>query len=283
LSVNARVALFRAGVAGLGLMRLMPDGSEQEIATAREAMQSCLQALPPGEILESLPEVDAVTGYREWAETYDLPGNPLIDLEEPAVTRLLEPLPAGVALDVAAGTGRYARRLAALGHRTLAVDLSSAMLRGLSDLADVDRAVGDMTALPVADAAVDVVVCSLALTHLPKLEPAIAEIARVLRPGGRAVLSDIHPLIAATGGMAFYSTAGGKVRFVRNHVHWPSSYLAAFGTPGLLVRECLEPRLGDDSGVPHFMDSLPALVDAAARAAFADLPGALVWDLERAG
>lgn len=280
--MNARVALFRAGVAGLGLMRLMPDGSQDEIATAREVMQSCLQALPP-EILDGSPEVDAVTGYREWAETYDLPGNPLINLEEPVVTRLLERLPPGVALDVAAGTGRYARRLAALGHRVLAVDLSSAMLRGLGDLADVGRAVGHMTALPAADAAVDVAVCSLALTHLAVLEPAIAEIARVLRPGGRAVLSDIHPLVAGTGGMAFYSTAGGQVRFVRNHVHWPSTYLGAFRASGLLVRQCLEPRFGGESGVPHLMGSLPAVVDAAARTAFADLPGALVWDLERAG
>jgi SAM-dependent methyltransferase len=279
--MNARVALFRAGVAGLGLMRLSSDGSEAEIATARAAMRSCLEALPH-EILEGLAEVDAVTGYREWADTYDLPGNPSINLEEPVVTRLLERLPAGLALDVAAGTGRHTRRLAALVHRVLAVDLSSAMLRGLSDVVDVRRAVGDMTALPLADAAVDVVVCSLALTHLPVLEPAIAEIARVLRPGGRAVLSDIHPFVAATGGMAFYSTAGGELRFVRNHVHWPSSYLAAFRASGLQVRECSEPRFGGESGVPHLMGSPPALVEAAARVTFAGLPGALVWDVERA-
>jgi SAM-dependent methyltransferase len=280
--MNARAALFRAGVAGLALMRLTPDGSKAEIATALEVTRSCLQALPP-DILDSLPEVDTVTGYREWAETYDRPGNPLIALEEPVMTWLLERLPAGLALDVAAGTGRHALRLAASGHRVLAVDLSPAMLRGLGDLADVRRIVGDMTALPVADAAMDVVVCSLALTHLPVLGPAIAEIARVLRPGGRAVLSDIHPLVAATGGMAYYPTADGEVRFIRNHVHWPSSYLAAFGASGLLVRDCFEPRFGGDSGVPHLMSSPTALVDAAASTAFAALPGVLVWDLERAG
>jgi len=35
----------------------------------------------------------------------------------------------------------------------------------------------------------------------------MAEIARVLRPGGEAILSDVHPMIAATGGMAFYRSS----------------------------------------------------------------------------
>ena len=279
--MNARITMFRAGVAGLGLMRLMPDGSEAEIATARKAMGFSLEALPPG-IGESPHEVDVVAGYQEWAETYDLPGNPLIQLEEPVVTRLIGQLPTGRALDMAAGSGRYSRRLAALGHQVLAVDLSAAMLRRLSELSEVRRVRADMLALPLADAAVDTVVCSLALTHLPVLEPAIAEMARVLRPRGRAVLSDIHPLIAATGGMAYYLTAAGEVRFVRNHVHWPSRYLAAFARSGLLLRDCFEPRFGEESGVPHLVSAGTPLEEAAAKTAFAGIPGALVWDVERA-
>jgi ubiquinone/menaquinone biosynthesis C-methylase UbiE len=280
--VKDRLAVSRAGVAGLCLMRLAPSGSPAEIASAVEALGACLEEVP-SEIADSPPEVDAVTGYREWAETYDAPGNPLIALEEPAVARLLERLPPGVAVDIASGTGRHALRLAQLGHRVLAVDLSPDMLRQLERLGSLGRAVGEMTALPVADAAVDAVVCSLALTHLPVLEPAVAEIARVLRPGGRAVLSDIHPLVAATGGMAVYVTAGGDQRFVRNHVHWPSRYLSAFAAVGLLVRQCVEPRFGKETGVPHFIASAPPQVDAAARTAFAGLPGALVWEVERAG
>lgn len=278
--MNDRVALFRAGVVGLALMRLSPSGSPPEIGAALEALRECLQELPP-EILGSLPEVDAMTGYREWAESYDRQGNPLIALEEPVVSRLLERLPAGVAVDVGAGTGRHARRLAALGHRVLAVDFSAEMLGRLSDRPEIQRVVGEMTALPVADAAADAVVCSLALTHLPVLEPAITELARVLRPGGRAILSDVHPLVAAMGGMALYVTAGGEERFVRNQVHWPSRYIGAFAACGLAVHECLEPRLGEQTGVPHFMSSVPPMVDPAARTAFAGLPGALVWEVER--
>lgn len=50
-------------------------------------------------------------------------------------------------------------------------------------MSDVDFVHADMRALPVADDSVDVVVCALALTHVPQLRDAFAEFARVLRPG----------------------------------------------------------------------------------------------------
>lgn len=278
--MNDRVALFRAGVAGLGLMRLSPAGSLEDIAIAIEALRSCLQDVAQGPV-DSLPEVDAATGYREWAETYDLPGNPLISLEEPVVATLLDRLPVGDAVDVAAGTGRYARRLAALGHRVTAVDASPQMLGRVVGADGVRGVVGDMTRLPLTDGSADAAVCSLALTHVPRLERAIGEIARILRRTGRAVISDVHPLVAATGGMAFYRTVSGEERFVRNHVLWPSDYLAAFARSGLEVRECIEPRFGPASGVPYLMRGPTGAVDAAARTAFAGLPGAIVWMVER--
>ncbi|MFI5584740.1 methyltransferase domain-containing protein [Amycolatopsis sp. NPDC051758] len=47
-----------------------------------------------------------------------------------------------------------------------------------------DFRLGELTHLPVDDAAVDLVVCGLALTHAADLGPVLAEFARVLRPGG---------------------------------------------------------------------------------------------------
>ena len=60
-----RVLLFRIGVAGLALMRLSPDGSNEDI----EAALAKLAALPPPDIghIDPLPEVDAATGYRQWS------------------------------------------------------------------------------------------------------------------------------------------------------------------------------------------------------------------------
>src|SRR5262249_18264808 len=112
--VTDRVLLFRIGVAGLALMRLSPDGSNEDI----EVALANLVAIPPPDTghVDPLPEVDAATGYREWSGTYDAPGNPIIALEESAVLALINQLKPGLAIDIAAGTGRHARRLAALGH-----------------------------------------------------------------------------------------------------------------------------------------------------------------------
>lgn len=129
------------------------------------------------------------------------------------------------------------------------------MLAPLRAVAGVTTVVADMTSLPAPTASCDLAVCSLALTHASVLGPPMAEIARVLRPGGEAILSDVHPMIAATGGMAFYCTTAGEQRFVRNHVHWASAYLDAFASADLHVRACYEPRLGEATGVRHFMSN----------------------------
>jgi len=107
------------------------------------------------------------------------------------------------------------------------VDTSPEMLAAARRrLPDADLRQASLESLPFADASFDLAVCSLALTHVPSptLDVAIAELARVLRPGGRLVLSDIHP--------AFVAVLDGQARFgggfVRNHIHLPSAYLAAF-------------------------------------------------------
>jgi ubiquinone/menaquinone biosynthesis C-methylase UbiE len=57
--------------------------------------------------------------------------------------------------------------------------------RGEFHLAALDQ-------LPLPDDYVDVIVCALALVHVPRLQPAPPEFARALRPGGDLVISDVH-------------------------------------------------------------------------------------------
>ena len=94
---------------------------------------------------------------------------------------LAEVVPPGSrVLDLACGsapTGALVRAASYLGLDLSRDELRLGAARGLR----VARA--DATRLPVADDAVDVVVCSMALQLLP-LEPALAEVRRVLRPGG---------------------------------------------------------------------------------------------------
>ena len=100
--------------------------------------------------------------------------------------------PEGRALDVGAGTGRLLADLAAArpGLRLTGVDLAPGMCaacRAGAPAAGV--AAADAEALPFGGGAFDLVLSSSTFQWLPRLEPALAECARVLRPGGRLVLA----------------------------------------------------------------------------------------------
>ncbi len=98
--------------------------------------------------------------------------------------------PGALLLDAGCGGGLLAPYLRGSGYRHLGVDLSTTALmiareRGLC----VARA--DVGRLPLADAAADVVVAGELLEHVPNLPEVVAEVARVLRPGGVLVLDTI--------------------------------------------------------------------------------------------
>jgi ubiquinone/menaquinone biosynthesis C-methylase UbiE len=97
------------------------------------------------------------------------------------------------ALDVGCGTGFFALLLAGLGHRPVGVDLADAMLARAREKAavaglDVDFRSADAEHLPFADGSFDLVIERHVIWTLPDPPRALAEWARVLRPGGRLVL-----------------------------------------------------------------------------------------------
>ena len=113
---------------------------------------------------------------------------------------LLAPRPDDRVLDFAAGTGWATEMLTRIGVRSVSIDLSLEMMRrGRQRLAADSRLVfredaafvvarGQM--LPFGDGVFDGVLCLNALHHLPSYAAALAEIFRVLKPGGRAVFSE---------------------------------------------------------------------------------------------
>ena len=103
----------------------------------------------------------------------------------------------GEVLEVAIGTGRnlryYPRDI-----RLTGIDLSEEMLaiarrRAAALGREVDLRQGDAQALPFPDATFDTVVCTFALCSIPDDRKAVAEMQRVLRPGGRLLLIDHVP------------------------------------------------------------------------------------------
>lgn len=101
--------------------------------------------------------------------------------------------PGALVVDVAAGTGDFCRLLAEAGCRPVAVDPSLGMLAvARTRLPDGTPLVaGCAEQLPLPRAGVDAVTCGFALRNFTDLPAALAEMARVLRPGGRLVLLDV--------------------------------------------------------------------------------------------
>lgn len=94
-----------------------------------------------------------------------------------------------VVVDLACGTGDMCRDLLDAGHRPVGIDLSFGMLASARTAAPLVH--GDGLHLPFADGSVDGVTCGFALRNFVSLPPMLAELARVLRPGGRIALLDV--------------------------------------------------------------------------------------------
>jgi demethylmenaquinone methyltransferase/2-methoxy-6-polyprenyl-1,4-benzoquinol methylase len=96
-------------------------------------------------------------------------------------------LPGGsLVVDLACGTGDLCRELGAAGHRAVGFDFSHGML--LAARTDAPLVEADVMRLPVRDAGADGATCGFALRNVVSLEELFAELARVVRPGGRISL-----------------------------------------------------------------------------------------------
>jgi len=99
-------------------------------------------------------------------------------------------LPGGsVVLDLACGTGDFCNELQAQDHIPLGMDFSLGMLKAARTDAPLTQA--DAQRLPLPDNCVDGVTCGYALRNFSDLELFFAEVARVLRPGGRMAFLEV--------------------------------------------------------------------------------------------
>ena len=219
--------------------------------------------------------------YAAWAAEFVAPGNPVVMAEEPVVQGLMAQYPVGVALDAACGTGRHAEYLASFGHEVIGVDVTPEMLEVARTKVPAARfKLADLMALPLPDDAVDLAVCALSLTHFTDLEAPLAEIARVVRTGGHAVISDVHPFMVMLGSQAVDMVDDGSSGFTRNYIHQVSDYLAAFRSAGLDIVQCMEPQWGDEEVATLGVgEHVPSLLEAVVKG----LPIVIVWELVKRG
>jgi SAM-dependent methyltransferase len=274
---------FLLGLEGVALLRAHAgDGFDQEFVEARIAETRVLldRAAPTLGDGTDFGQLSVPDAYRLWSATYDEPGNPLIDVEQPIVREIIDRLPPGTAVDAACGTGRYTGYLADRGHRVIGVDSSPEMLaRAHEQVPSAAFALGDLYQLPLPDESADLLVCALALVHVPALAPVLAEFARVLRPGGQLVVSDIHVVSLYLGGVPAVAGPDGQPALLPAHRHLASDYLTAALPLGFQLRSCAEPRWppSDLAGGPLARQWCSPAADAA----YTGTPAAIIWHFQR--
>lgn len=148
-------------------------------------------------------------GYDRWASSYDHDGNPLTGLELERVQAACGEVRGKAVLDLGCGTGRHTLWLATAGANVTAVDFSEGMLseaRRKTEGLSARFVVHDLRKpLPFPDGAFDVVVSGLVLEHLGDLGAFFREARRVTGPGGRAVVSAMHPAMFLRGSQARFT------------------------------------------------------------------------------
>ena len=112
------------------------------------------------------------------------------------VVELARPDRDGVVLDVATGTGHTAFAIAPYVRHVTGIDVTPEMLeearrlQAANGIANVEFRTASADDLPFGDGAFDIVTCRRAAHHIPDMRRALAEMKRVLKPGGRLVIDD---------------------------------------------------------------------------------------------
>lgn len=172
---------------------------------------------------------------------------------------LLDLLPAAgeLTVEIGCGEGRVARALIERGHHVVGVEGSPVLAAAAREAAPgLEVHVADAAELPLEDGVADLVVASMSLFNIERLDEAVREVARVLTPGGRFVFSIVHPVNSAKplgdhpeAGSYFARYGYEETRerdgavMTFHDLHRPlEAYVAALRDAGLLIEDLREPR-----------------------------------------
>jgi SAM-dependent methyltransferase len=186
-----------------------------------------------------------------------------IGLTNPAILDAAGDVTGKAVLDAGCGEGYLSRLLADRGAGPVTgVDLCPELVdaardRAVADGLPVTYQVGDVADLPIADRSIDLVVANHVLNDLEDPVPAVAEFARVLRPGGHAVALLLHPCFYGSRGVPVDIDTYFQPRRIEQHfnvaglvspapvVAWARSledFAGAFTSAGLAITRIQEPH-----------------------------------------
>jgi SAM-dependent methyltransferase len=199
--------------------------------------------------------------YIDFQDRGDVSRTVLLD---PIMLRLCGDVRGARVLDVGCGEGRFCRMLAARGATPVGIDPTGEMVRTATLRGDQSYVRSTAERLPFADASFDLVVSYITLVDIAGYRDAIAEMARVLRPGGHVVAANLGFVSVANGWLK--DAEGQRLHYPVDRyaeerpvmmewlgikiVNWHrplSAYMDAYISAGLSLREFLEPVPEDES------------------------------------
>lgn len=140
-------------------------------------------------------------------------------------------------LDLGCGTGYHLAKYRVRGFELTGVDGSEEMLKQARTInPDIEFYQGDVTNVPLPDASFDYLVCIEVLRYLPDIEPCVREIARLLKPGGTALVTAAPPFQASLYPLVNKITARaqvGNLTHLKQFFHSAGKLRSEFGAAGL--------------------------------------------------
>jgi SAM-dependent methyltransferase len=190
----------------------------------------------------------------------------IVDSRTPLVAAVVAAQPKRI-LEVGCGWGELAEWVGReTGAEVVAIDLSPRMVE-LARECGVDVRVGDVQALPFADGEFDVAIAAWMLYHVPDLDRGIAELARVLRPGGRLVaatnsrvhLLELRELVGSGPSTLKFSREDGEEQLGRHFARVTRQDID--GRLEFADRAEVEEYVRASISMSPFVANLPAVVD----------------------
>ncbi|WP_420134244.1 class I SAM-dependent methyltransferase [Rhodopseudomonas sp.] len=193
------------------------------------------------------------------------------------------------ALDVGCGEGRFCRKLRSLDVAAVGIDPTPALIERARALdRDGDYRIGRAEALDFPDGSFDLVVSYLMLIDIPDLIAAIAEMTRVLRPGGALLIANLNSFTTAAQPDGWTRDADGKLQFrIDNYMDERADWVS---WRGIHIRNWHRPlstymSLLIDSGLQlrHFSEPLPQGGDPETVARYRRAPWFLIMEWSKPG